>query len=163
MQWLITQQVLVMNYTTWKLVDGDDWGWNLSPREVRIDIFPSCNDTRFLLGLLAEILLGTELCARSTQACSWGLLISSKQRERGWLLPEDGLCPQVCIVDYLHCTVRGFLVLLCLLPVPFARMMPESQCGQFHGCESHLFSANANVLMQVNKSQSTENSGDLEP
>lgn len=53
---------------------------------------------------------------------------------------------------------------LWLLPVPSARIMPESQCGQFHGCESlSVLSADANVIMWVNISQSTENSGDFNP
>lgn len=85
MQLLIAQQV----YSIWKLADGDDWGWNLNPREVRIDFFfPSCNDTRVLLRLFAKILLEIELCALNAQACSWGLLVFSMQRERGCLLPE---------------------------------------------------------------------------
>lgn len=152
-----------MNYSIW-MTDRDDWGWNLNTRKVRIDIFPSCNDTRVVLGLFARILLGTELCALCAQAHGWGLLIFSVQRERGCLLPEDDLCPQVCTVDYLYCTLGGFLVLLHLLPVPSARIMPEFQCAQFIGCESlSVLGADANLLMWVNKTQSTENSGDLNP
>lgn len=147
-----------MSYSIWKLVDGDEWWWNLNPREVRIDIFPSCNNTRVLLGLFAKISPGHWATCPEWASLQLGAphLLSAKED------PEDGLCPWVCTVGYLYCTLRGFLVVLWLLPVSSARIMPEFNCGQFHGCESlFVLSADANVLMRVIKSQSRENSGDL--
>jgi len=59
-------------------------------------------------------------------------------------------------------------VLLWLMPVPSEKTVPAAQCGQFFSCESlsvclSVLSANAGVLMQGKKSQSTENPGDLAP
>lgn len=129
-----------MNYSIWKFVDGDGWGWNLSPREVNVEILPAVmNDARVLPCLSAKVLLRTELRTPSTQACSRLAEGSSSSQCNGEQV--DFSLKTVCVLEYALRTTftvpwGGFLVLLWLLPVPAARAMLEAQCSHSSGCES---------------------------
>lgn len=160
MQLLIAQQV----YSIWKLADGDDWGWNLNPREVRIDFFfPAVMIPGFCWGYLQRFSWKLSYVLWMHKLAAEGSSSSPcKGKEAVFSLRWSMSTRMHYELPLLY--TGGISGALWLLPVPSARVMAEFQCGQIHGCESlSMLSADANVVMPVNKSQSTENSGDLNP
>lgn len=149
-----------MSYSIWKLVDRDDWWWNLNLRKVRIDIFPICNDTRVLLGLFARISPGHwAMCPEWASLQLKAPPLLSAEREivfsvRMIYVHEYALWATFIV----HWGDFWWFCGCCLSALQGSCPI----CGQFHGCESlFVLVADANVLLRVIKSQSTENTGDL--